>query len=391
MIDFRDVSKSFGTQQVLSNVSFVVHQGERVGIVGPNGAGKSTIFELMNRHLELDKGAISFPGTSSLGYVRQQLNPHKTHVTLLEYAEDAVPALRDIQVRIHEIETRLEHVASDAREAELPRLGELQTEFEHLGGYELRNRAEATLSGLGFAVEAFTRPFHSFSGGWQIRAELVRTLVSEPDILLLDEPTNYLDVPAVEWLQDFLRNYHGTLMLISHDRYLLNRLTAVTLEVAAAQVVRYHGNYEHYVSERCERLRQALAASKNVQRRRDQIERFVERFRSKNTKATQVQSRLKMLDKMETVSLPQEVMKPTVIRLPEPPYCGEKILQISDAGVSYDGHHWVLQHLDLKVEKGEKVAVVGLNGMGKTTLLRVLAGRPHKGKYRHRRITMLLL
>jgi ATP-binding cassette subfamily F protein 3 len=375
MIQFQSVRKSFGTQDVLVNATFAVHPGERVGIVGANGAGKSTIFELICQHMEPEKGEVSVPTGQSIGYVHQQLNPHLHDDTLLEYVENAVPALRQMQSDIHVVEASLAAAAGAERERLLRRLGELQTDFEHGGGYTLRTRAEATLSGLGFTVRGFEMPFRSFSGGWQIRAELARVLVAHPDILLLDEPTNYLDVPAVEWLREFLKNFSGTLLLIAHDRYLLNSLTETTLEVMAGRVTRYNGNYRQYMLEREARHDQLLAAKKNHDRKRDQLERFVERFRSKATKAAQAQSRIKMLEKLEDVEAPPAVFRTMKIRLPPPPHCGAEVLRLDGAGFSYDGARWIFRDLDVRIERGEKVAVVGLNGLGKTTLLRHLAGK----------------
>jgi ATP-binding cassette subfamily F protein 3 len=346
-----------------------------VGVVGPNGAGKSTIFELLTGRLEPDKGDVSAPAGMRIGHVRQQLNPHRTDVTLLEYVGDAIPELHPIRREMTAIEHRLAELDAASREKQLSRLGELQTQFEHLGGYELKVRAEVTLSGLGFSEASFAQPFRSFSGGWQIRAELARNLVSRPDILLLDEPTNYLDVPAVEWLRDYLRQFQGTLLLISHDRYLLNSLTSVTLEVMGAQVTRYPGAYAEYVRQREARHEQLLAAKRNQDRKREQLERFVERFRAKNTKASQAQSRMKMLEKMEEIDVPRVAVKPPKIRLPAPPRCGAEVLRLEEAGLSYDGNRFVFRNIDMRIERGDKAAIVGLNGMGKTTLLRVLAGR----------------
>jgi ATP-binding cassette subfamily F protein 3 len=375
MIQFQSVRKSFGTQDVLVSATFAVHPGERVGIVGANGAGKSTIFELICHHLEPERGEVTVPASQTIGYVHQQLNPHLHDDSLIEYVENAVPALRHTQSAIHVAEAALATAGAAERERLLRRLGELQTEFEHGGGYTLRTRAETTLSGLGFDVRAFEQPFRSFSGGWQIRAELARVLVALPDILLLDEPTNYLDVPAVEWLREFLKGFSGTLLLIAHDRYLLNSLTGTTLEVMGGRVTRYNGNYRQYMLERDARHDQLLAAKKNQDRKREQLERFVERFRSKATKAAQAQSRIKMLEKLEEVEAPPPVVKAPRIRLPPPPHCGAEVLRLEGAGFSYDGTRWIFRDLDLRVERGEKVAVVGLNGLGKTTLLRHLAGR----------------
>jgi ATP-binding cassette subfamily F protein 3 len=383
MIDFRNVSKAFGTQTVLDDVSFRVHPGERVGVVGPNGAGKSTLFGLLTGDLSPEKGECCIPSQLSVGYLRQQLNSHQIEVSILEYAENAVPELRTVQEQIHSLEASLAGQSEEEKQKSLLRLGDLQSRFEHLGGYDLQHRAEKTLCGLGFAAAALREPFRSFSGGWQMRAELARTLVARPDLLFLDEPTNYLDLPAVEWLRDYLRGYSGTLLLISHDRYLLNSLTKVTLEVAGGRVTRYPGNYDFYVADRQNRYEQLLAAHKNQDRKRQQIERFVDRFRSKSSKATQVQSRVKMLDKMEEIRLPMEIVAPPKIRLAAPSRCGAEVARLEDAGLSYDGQRWIFRHENLTIERGLKVAVVGLNGMGKTTLLRVLAGKLllSEGKY----------
>lgn len=382
MIQFANVSKGYGPQQVLDQVSFTIHPGERIGIVGPNGAGKSTIFQILTGQIGPDRGEVSVPGSLRLGHVRQQLQTHRTEGSLLEYSENALPELHRIESELAELEHRLAEPDERGNERLLRRLGELQTEFEHLGGYELRNRAEATLCGLGFAPERLHDPFRSFSGGWQIRAELSRTLVSLPDVLLLDEPTNYLDVPAVEWLQDYLRGYSGTLVLISHDRYLLNSLTEVTFEVSGGQVTRYPGNYAEYLNLREARHRQLAAARANYDRKKEQLERFVERFKAKATKATQAQSRMKMLAKLEEVEVPQMALKPPRIRLPKPPRSGDEVIRAEHLSFAYHEPDWVLRDVELRLERGERAAIVGLNGTGKTTLLRLLAGRlkPQRGK-----------
>ena len=373
MIEFLQVSKRFGGQEVLVQAGFRIGTGERLGIVGPNGAGKSTVFSLIIGELTPDEGNVVVPAHVRIGHVRQDLQPHTVPGTLLDTVQDTVPELQEIHAETARLEKQLD-VEPAAREATLRTLGELQTKFEHLGGYALRSRAEAVLSGLGFAEQSFSQPFQSLSGGWQLRAELARILVMEPQILLLDEPSNYLDIPAVEWLQRHLREFRGTLALISHDRHLLNTLTTATLEIANARATRYPCPYDEYAAERIRRQEQQEAARKNQDRRRAQIERFVERFRSKNTKASQVQSRIKMLEKMDTVEVQDALVSPGTIRLSPPPRCGVEVMRLEQAGVTYDDTTWVLRDIDLRIERGEKTALVGLNGMGKTTLLRALAG-----------------
>ncbi len=381
MIDFVNVTKRFAGATVLDGVSFRIHAGEHVGIVGPNGAGKTTLFNLILGEQQTDKGDVVVARQCRIGYVRQQLSGVSAGRTLLEHVEAAATDVLEVQSAIDAIESDLQG-GGEVPPAVLRRLGELQTRFESMGGYDIRHRAERALSGLGFPVAAFAQPFESFSGGWQSRAELARILVTQPDLLLLDEPSNYLDNPTVEWLQRFLRDYTGTLLLISHDRFLLNTLTQVTLEIANGRAERYPGAYDHYAEARLLRFEQRLAAQHNQDRKREQLERFITRFRAQATKAAQVQSRIKQLEKLEDVSIPQRIISPGRIRIPPPPHCGAEVLRLEQAGLTYDGQRWVLRGIDLRIMRGEKLALVGYNGLGKTTLLRMLAGQlaPSEGR-----------
>jgi ATP-binding cassette subfamily F protein 3 len=383
MIDFQNVSKRFGTQHVLVEASFRINPGEHVGVVGPNGSGKSTVASLIAGESSPDGGTITLPNDASIGYLHQQVADEHSKTPLLEFSEGGIPALQAIEHEMRDIEDGLTRSLSDSEQASLlEKLGDLQTEFEHKGGYDLRHRTEAALTGLGFRETDFARPIGEFSGGWQMRAGLTRALVANPDILLLDEPSNYLDLPAVEWLQRYLRGFKGTLVLISHDRFLLNSLTGVTIEVANGFAERYAGNYDRYIHEREARMESRIAAQRNHDRKREKAERFVERFRYKATKASQVKSRLKMLERMESVDVPLRIVSRGTIRIPPPARCGLEVARLDDAGVTYDDSTWVLQSVNLRIERGEKIALVGHNGMGKTTLLRLLAGalKPNAGK-----------
>jgi len=374
VIEFLNISKRYGPQIVLDDVSFRINTGERVGIVGPNGAGKSTLFEIIQGKLGQDKGEVNTPKHARIGYLRQELNAHAVGKSLLAYTADAITELTDIHDELEQVEHKAAEAAGKEQERLLKRLGDLQHDYEHLGGYEMETRAESALSGLGFSVSDLASPFKSFSGGWQMRAELARTLIGKPAILLLDEPSNYLDVPAVEWLQRYLRSFPGTMLLVSHDRYLLESLTTVTLEVAGGQVTRYQGNYSYYVHTREARLEQLLAARKNQDRKREQVEKFVERFRAKNTKASQVQSRMKALDKMEIIEVPTANVIRTPIHIPPAPHSGAESVRLEGVGTWYEQDKWVFKDIDLSLQRGEKMALVGYNGMGKTTLLRILSG-----------------
>jgi ATP-binding cassette subfamily F protein 3 len=377
MIDFIQVTKRFGAQEVLVDVSFRVNAGENVGIVGPNGAGKSTIFSLISGELSTDSGDVTMPKNVRLGHLHQQLHAYAQTDSLIDYATNAIPELKTILAEIHELERQME----DSTDASLlERLGELQHRYEHLGGYEMKARAEAALSGLGFKEAEFGKPFKSFSGGWQMRAELVRVLIAQPDILMLDEPSNYLDLPAVEWLQRFLRAFAGTMLLVSHDRYLLETLTDRTIEIQGGSAVKYQGGYSYYIKEREQRHLQQAAAYRNYVERKEQLESFINRFRAQATKAAQVQSRVKMLEKMESVRMPPKPPQAANLRIAAPPRCGAQIMQLEDIGFSYDGKRWIFRNVDLDIQNGQKIAIVGYNGMGKTTLLRVLAGALEAGE-----------
>ena len=379
MIDFIGISKSYGKQDLFNEATFRINQGERVGIVGPNGAGKTTLFQILCGELSPDKGEISYPKKARLGHLRQQLDFYDPEEALIDFVCAADGELGRIASQIHALESRLHQ--TENKTPLLNEIGHLQSAYEARGGYEMKHRAAAALAGLGFRDSDSVRPMGSFSGGWQMRACMARTLLGEPDILLLDEPSNYLDTPAVEWLRKRLKSFDGTLMLVSHDRFLLNSITNVTLEVDGGRVTRYPGNYSYYVRERAERRRHAEAAQENIDRKKDQLERNINRFRAKATKAAQVQSWIKMLDKIEDVELPDDIHFKGTIRIPEPPHSGTETIRLENIHFSYDGVRNILEGIDLSLNRGDKVGIVGYNGMGKTTLLKVLAGRlePRQG------------
>ncbi|MGA0333612.1 MAG: ABC-F family ATP-binding cassette domain-containing protein [Kiritimatiellia bacterium] len=293
MIIFDKVSKQFGPQVILDQASFTVNPGEQVGIVGPNGEGKSTIFRLITGEEEADKGDVIVPGTPRIGYLKQQLPSNEENAALLDFVKAGCQEILDMEAELHALH---EQVRADSPPELLRRIGDLQHEFEHRDGYQLTANTEAALGGLGFAVDRFSEPMSSFSGGWQMRAQLARVLLSSPDILLLDEPSNYLDLPAVEWLQRFLAHFSGTLLLISHDRHLLRSLAKDILDLRRGTVTRFAGGFDKYVIQRRERIEQQEARYKTLHKQREEIETFIRRFRAQATKAAQVQRRIKMLE-----------------------------------------------------------------------------------------------
>lgn len=384
MIEFRDVSVRYGSEPLFEHASFKINAGERIGIVGPNGSGKSTLFRLILRDLTPDAGDVIEEGMPRIGFVRQHLKASAPDQSLLAYCLEGIPGFGQAEKDVLRLEDELTQTTDPVvRDRLLRALGEAQTAFEQLGGYTLEARVKEALGGLGYTTEDFAKPFESFSGGWRMRAELSRVLASKPSLLLLDEPSNYLDLPAVEWLQRFLRAYDGTLVLISHDRYLLRAITDITVEVDGGTVTRYNGPLDVYLRDRELRYRQLLQAKANQDRRREQLERFIERFRAQATKAAQAQSREKQLEKMEEIRLPARSRSAGYMRLPKAPHAGAEIVRLEDAAYTYPGgEHPIFSHVDLRVMRGDKIAIVGYNGMGKTTLLRLLAGvrQPTEGK-----------
>ena len=384
MIEFRDVSVRFGPDALFEHASFKINAGERVGIVGPNGSGKSTLFRLILGDMTPDTGDVLHEGAPRIGFVRQHLEPDSPEQTLLQYCLEGIPGFEQTERTIARLEEALTTETDPTlKDRMLRELGDAHTRFEQMGGYTIEARVKESLGGLGYDTADFDKPFGTFSGGWRMRAELSRVLASKPELLLLDEPSNYLDLPAVEWLQRFLRAFEGTLVLISHDRYLLRAITKRIVEVDGGTVTRYNGDFDYYLRERELRYQQLLQAKANQDRKREQLERFVERFRAKASKATQAQSREKQLEKLEEIKLPARSRSAGYLRLPDAPHAGAEIVRLEQAAYTYPGgDHPIFKDLDLRVMNGDKIAIVGYNGMGKTTLLRILAGvrEPTEGK-----------
>ncbi len=369
MIGLDGVSKAYGGQELLRDCTWRIGRGERIGLVGPNGAGKTTLCRILAEVEEPDAGRVHRDTGVTVGYLLQEVTGGAERTVLAE----ALAGFDEVWRLEGELESLAARMAGPGAEPGLTdRYGEIQHRFEALGGYRLEADAKVILSGLGFGPEAVHRPLAEFSGGWRMRAALARLLLLRPDLLLLDEPTNHLDLESLGWLENFLAAYEGSVVIVSHDRYFLNRMVTAIADLAGGGVTVYHGDYDHFLVER--EARQALreAQARNQAKRVAEIERFIERFRYKATKARQVQSRVKMLERMERIEIEAGARR-IRFSFPQPPRTGRLVGRLVDVSKAY-GDNVVYAGVDFQVERGERVALVGVNGAGKSTLLKMLAG-----------------
>ena len=370
MIRLENISKSFPDGDLFNHVNIFIKRGMRIGLVGPNGSGKTTLLRIMLRKESPDSGSIQVDKSITIGYLAQDIVAG-TGRSILEEVLNTYPEVRDLEGKILSLS---EAISKDHNNMELiNKLGDAQHRFESLGGWNLEDKAKKILSGLGFSDEKFTQPMDVFSGGWRMRVALASILLQEPDILFLDEPTNHLDLEATIWLELFLSNWRGGLVMISHDRSFLDRSINNILEIDLKKITLYHGNYTKFTEEKALRMEQHKNAYRNQQKQIKDTERFIERFRSKNTKATQVQSRVKMLDKLEKIESPTEQKYSMHLRLPQPKRSPLNVVSCRNVTKHY-GNIEVFNNMDMLVERGQKIGLVGHNGAGKSTLLKMLAG-----------------
>ena len=342
----------------------------RAGLVGPNGSGKTTLLRIMLGKDSPDSGNVQVDKSTTIGYLAQDIVAG-TGRSILEEVLAAYPEVRDLEGKILALS---EAISNDHNNMKLVnQLGEAQNRFEALGGWNLEDKAKKILSGLGFADEKFTEPMDVFSGGWRMRVALASILLQEPDILFLDEPTNHLDLEATIWLESFLADWKGGMVMISHDRVFLDQSVNHILEIDLKKITLFHGNYTKYTEEKELRMEQHRNAYRNQQKQIKDTERFIERFRYKNTKSTQVQSRVKMLDKLEKIEAPTEQNHAMNLRLPQPSRPPLNVASCRNVTKHY-GEIEVFNDMDLVVERGQKIGLVGHNGAGKSTLLKLLAG-----------------
>ncbi len=369
MIRFEGIKKSFPDKELFKSITLTIRSGMRVGLVGANGTGKTTLLRMILKEETPDSGTVIVDKGQRLGYLPQDIISG-TGKTILQEVLSAWPEVGTLEEQIYQIS---QAISRDPDNKELLKnLGQLQAKFESLEGWDLEDRAKKYLSGLGFSTDGFHQTMDTFSGGWRMRVALAGILLRQPDFLLLDEPTNHLDLDATIWLERFLQDWNGGLIMISHDRTFLDQSVNHILELERGNATLYSGNFARYQEEKTNRMELQASAYKNQQKKIKDTERFIERFRYKNTKATQVQSRIKMLDKMEKVEAPEEIRSSIAVRIPQPNRGPLKVADLVSAHKSYDTVT-VYTDLNLSIERGEKIGLVGANGAGKSTLLKILA------------------
>lgn len=391
MISVNNLSVQFGGVPLFDHVSFFIQDKDRIGLVGKNGTGKSTLLKIIKGIQKADEGEVVVPEGQTIGYLPQEMETGSPR-TVYEEALTAFEEMQQLEVSIRQMEQEIhERTDFDSKsyQALIKRHHDAYERYSIIGGQSMHVDVEKTLTGLGFERTDFDRPMNEFSSGWQMRVEIAKILLKQPDLVLLDEPTNHLDIESIQWLEEFLSQYKGAVILVSHDRTFLDNITRRTVEITLGKIYDYKANYSGYVEMREERLESQLATYNNQQRQIRQIERFVERFRYKATKASQVQSRIRMLEKMDPVELDLIDESGIHFTFPPAPHSGKIILEAQGLGKRYTSK-WVLKDLQFQVIREDRIAFVGRNGEGKTTLAKIIANHAdHEGtlKYGHRIIT----
>ncbi|MDR3183802.1 MAG: ATP-binding cassette domain-containing protein [Prevotellaceae bacterium] len=375
MVSINNLTVEFGGFTLFNGVSFAIGTRDRIGLVGKNGAGKSTLLKILTGKQTPSAGQVAIPPDYTLGYLPQQMAVTDGK-TVLEETLTAFASLQNLQKTIAHIMQQLAErtdYESEVYHKLIVQLNDANDHYHVLGGDNQEGEAEKTLLGLGFKRSDFGRRTSEFSGGWRMRIELAKILLQRPQLLLLDEPTNHLDIESIQWLEDYLKDYNGSVLLISHDRALLDSVTNRTVELMLGKAYDYKVPYSKYVVLRRERRQQQMAAYENQQRMIEKTEDFIERFRYKATKSNQVQSRIKQLEKIERIEIDDEDTAALHIKFPPAPRSGQVVLSAKDVAKRY-GAHTVFSGVNIHIERGEKVAFVGRNGEGKTTMLRIAAG-----------------
>ncbi|MBL0332751.1 MAG: ABC-F family ATP-binding cassette domain-containing protein [Chlorobiota bacterium] len=376
MITTDSVSVLFGGEYLFKNVSFLISEGERIGLIGSNGAGKSTLMKILLNFQQPDEGRVQKSRMATIGYLPQE-GVVLSNSPLREEAMKAFADIVQLEDEIHIIASKITELSTDENAYEeidtlVHELGELQHRFEAMSGFAKEGQVEKVLMGLGFTIEDMTRPCGEFSGGWQMRIELAKLLLQNPTLLMLDEPTNHLDIESLAWLEDFLSTYKGAILLISHDKKFLDNLTNRTFELSRKRLTTYTGNYTKYLELREANRVQQQSAYENQQKQIAETQDFIDRFRYKATKAVQVQSRIKQLDKIDVLEPPEPEESGVHFQFPRAPRSGRVLAETVNLSKSYD-KKLILQNINFAIERGEKIAFLGRNGEGKTTLSKIIA------------------
>jgi len=377
MLQIRNLNYSIGDRALLNGVNWLIRPAKRAALIGPNGAGKTTLLRILNGELQFESGEIIKPREYVIGYLPQE-EIAVGQGTILQVALQGRNEIIELENRIFNIRQKLELNNSNHDDL-LRQLGELEHRYESLDGYRLESSVKSILSGLGFAETDFQRPLSDFSGGWRMRVYLTRLLIKQPDLLLLDEPTNHLDLPSLEWLEQYLLGFPGSIVIVSHDRYFIDRLGDEIFELDRGRLEHYAGKYSFYEQKKQEKIEALQKKLEETRAERERQQRFINRFRYKATKATQVQSRVKQLEKLEEVELPPPPRK-IYFNISVEQHSYKDVLTIRDMAFRYTDE-WVLRDINLNLYRGDKVAMVGVNGAGKTTLTRLVVGQlsPQQG------------
>jgi len=375
MISLNNINLFFGADPLFEDVSFLINRTDRIGLTGRNGAGKTTLLKIIKGFVTPTSGQVSVPRDATIGYLPQEFH-HTSQLSILEETQKAFEEVIKLQLKIEDINIQLatrDDYETDSYMDLITDLHETEDRFRILGGYEMEEKTEKILKGLGFTQEDLARSMSEFSGGWQMRVELAKILLQQPDLVLLDEPTNHLDIESIMWLEEFLVDYPGAIMMISHDRTFLDKITNRTIEITNGSIQDYKANYSKYLILRQERREKLGNAVKNQEKQIAQMERNIEKFRAKASKASFAQSLIKKLDKIERIEIDHEDVSSINIRFIDPPRSGKVVVNAENVSKTY-GDKEVIKPMTFTVDAGEKIAFVGKNGMGKTTLSRMIAG-----------------